>query len=299
MKASIAMLAFFYFPDWIGRLVVSLQAFGGGRCMVRNRLFLALAVLALVGAAPAAWAHFGTITPSDDIITQEDSKTISIDVKFIHPMEMHYMEMEKPKRFGVLYKGKAEDLLATLQATKGKSADQDKTFSFWKASYTIKKPGDYCFFEEPTPYWEPAEDKFIVHYAKVCVNALGLEGGWDKPVGLETEIIPLTRPYGLWTGNVFTGVVLVKGKPVPNAEVEIEYLNESPENKSPLKAPSDPFVTQVVKADKNGVFTYAMPKAGWWGFAALQDASWKLKKDGKPKDVEIGAVLWVRTTDMK
>jgi len=118
-------------------------------------------------------------------------------------------------------------------------------------------------------------------------------------VGLETEIIPLTRPYGLWTGNVFTGKVLVKGKPVPDAEVEIEYLNESPENKSPLKAPADPFVTQVVKADKNGVFTYAMPKAGWWGFAALQDASWTLKKDGKPKKVEIGAVFWVRTTDMK
>ncbi len=268
--------------------------------MTRNRLFLALTLLALTAAAPAARAHFGVILPSDDIVTQEDSKTLTLEVKFIHPMEMHYMEMEKPKRFGVLIKGgKPDDLLSTLQEAKGKSPDQKETFTYWKASYAIKKPGDYVFYVEPKPYWEPAEDKFIVHYTKVCVNALGLEEGWDKPVGLETEIIPLTRPYGLWTGNVFTGMVTLKGKPVPNAEVEVEYLNESPENKAPFKAPSDPFVTQKVKADKNGVFTYAMPKAGWWGFAALQDAPWKLKKDGKSKDVEIGAVLWVHTTDMK
>jgi cobalt/nickel transport protein len=253
----------------------------------------------MVSYVPAVRAHFGTIIPSDDIVAQEDSKTLSVEVKFIHPMEMHYMEMEKPKRFGVLYKGKVEDLLGSLEKAQGKSPDQQESFGFWKSKFVVKRPGDYTFFVEPSPYWEPAEDKFIVHYTKVCVNALGLEEGWDKPVGLEAEIIPMTRPYGFWTGNVFTGRVLHKGKAVPNAEVEVEYLNESPESKGTLKAPSDPFVTQVVKADGNGVFTYAMPKAGWWGFAALMDASFKLKKDGKPKDVEIGAVYWVHTVDMK
>ena len=267
--------------------------------MLRFRLSYVLSVLALLALAPAAWAHFGTITPSDDIVTQEDPKTITLEVKFIHPMEMHYMEMEKPKRFGVMHKGKTDDLLAGLQSAQGKSPDQDRTFTFWKSTFAVKKPGDYTFFVEPAPYWEPAEDKFIVHYTKVCVDALGLEEGWDKPVGLETEIVPLTRPYGLWTGNIFTGQVLLKGKPVPSAEVEIEYLNESAGDKGVVKAPSDPYVTQVVKADKNGVFSYAMPRAGCWGFAALNDASWKLKKDGKLKDVEIGAVYWLHTIDMK
>lgn len=259
-----------------------------------------LLFLCLIGSfAPEARAHFGTVIPSDDIVTQEDSKTLSIEVKFIHPMEMHYMEMEKPKRFGVFYKGKAQDLLSSLEKAQGKSPDQQESFTFWKTQYPVKRPGDYTFFLEPTPYWEPAEDKFIVHYTKVCVNALGLEEGWDDEVGLEMEIVPRTRPYGLWTGNVFTGQVLHKGKPVSDAEVEVEYLNESPENKAVVKAPSDPFVTQVVKADKRGIFTYAMPRAGWWGFAALEDADWKLKKDGKSKEVEIGAVYWVHTVDMK
>jgi cobalt/nickel transport protein len=268
--------------------------------MLRLRLFPVFCFLSLLAFAPVARAHFGTLIPSENIVTQETSKTLTMEVKFIHPMEMHYMDLEKPKRFGVVVKGgKPMDLLSTLQGAQGKAPDQDRSFNFWKAAYTIQKPGDYTFFMEPAPYWEPSEDKFIVHYTKVCVSALGLSEGWDKPVGLETEIVPLARPYGLWTGNVFTGQVLLKGKPVPDAEIEIEYLNESPDNKNLVKAPSDPYVTQVVKADKNGVFTYAMPRAGWWGFAALSEASFKLKKDGKQKSVEIGAVYWVRTIDMK
>ena len=260
---------------------------------------LIIGVAAVLGTASICQAHFGTIVPSDDIITQSDNKTITVEAKFIHPMELHYMEMEKPKQFGVLHKGKKKDLLSTLTAAKGKSPDQAQEFTFWKTDYKIRRPGDYTFYMEPVPYWEPAEDLFIVHYTKVCVNALGLEEGWDEPVGLETEIVPLTRPYGLWTGNIFTGRVLLDGKPVPNAEVEIEYLNETPGNVSMVIPPSDPFVTQVVKADQNGVFSYAMPKSGWWGFSALNEADWKLKHKGEEKAVEIGAVYWVKTTDMK
>ena len=265
---------------------------------VNGILSLMVASLLLLSVVPA-WAHFGTITPSDDIVSQDDSKTLKLQIKFIHPLEMHYMEMAKPKQFGVVHDGKKDDLIANLKSAKGKGPDQKGEFTFWTADYPIRRPGDYTFFVEPTPYWEPAEDCFIVHYTKVCVNALGLEEGWDEPVGLETEIVPLTRPYGLWTGNLFTGQVLLKGKPVPFAEVEVEYLNETPGNPSLVQAPADPYVTQVVKADAGGVFSYAMPRAGWWGFAALNEADWKLKQDGQEKGVEIGAVYWVKTIDMK
>ncbi len=256
------------------------------------------ATLLLLAPGPAL-AHFGAIVPSDDIVTQEDDKTLTLQVKFIHPMEMHYMEMEKPKQFGVVHGGQRADLLAGLTAAKGKAPDQTEDFTYWTADFPVRRPGDYLFYVEPAPYWEPAEDLFIVHYTKVCVNALGLEEGWDEPVGLETEIVPLTRPYGLWTGNVFTGQVLLKGQPVPFAEVEVEYLNESPGNPGIVAAPADAFVTQVVKSDANGVFTYAMPRAGWWGFSALNEADWTLPHEGQDKGVEIGAVFWVHTRDMK
>lgn len=266
--------------------------------MSRTRLVIASSSFAaLLASASLCHAHFGAVIPSDDIVTQQDAKKIEVAVKFLHPMEGQYMEMAKPKRFGVVHGPNTTDLLPNLHANKGKGAD--KAATFWTAEYQIKKPGDYLFFMEPQPYWEPAEDSFIVHSTKVCVNALGLEEGWDKPVGLETEIIPKTRPYGLWTGNVFTGQVLIKGKPAADVDVEIEYLNESKGNPKKVQPPSDPFITQVVKTDANGLFTYAMPRAGWWGFAALSTADWTIKQDGADKPVELGAVLWVHTTDMR
>lgn len=268
---------------------------------MHSRHFLATAtcLTSLIGFSTIGAAHFGAIIPSDDIVSQQDAKKIQVALKFLHPMEGHYMELVKPIQFGVLSDGKKIDLLPALTATSGKGGDQKKGFASWKTEYPIKRPGDYTFYMEPAPYWEPAEDSFIVHYTKVCVNALGLEQGWDSVLGLETEIIPKTRPYGLWTGNVFTGQVLVKGKPAADVEVEIEYLNESKDNPKTVQPPSDPFVTQVIKTDANGLFTYAMPRAGWWGFAALSTADWTIKKDGADKPVEIGAVYWVHTTTMK
>ena len=56
-------------------------------------------------------------------------------------------------------------------------------------------------------------------------------------------------------------------------------------------------VTQVLKADANGIFSYAAPASGWWGFAALQEADFQIDHDGQPKNVELGAVIWVHFED--
>lgn len=264
--------------------------------MKKISINITVMIFFLLGWIANASAHFGMIIPSDNIITQKHSKIIKLEVKFLHPMENSYMNMEKPVKFGVRISDKNVDLLGTLRTRKAKGNSQTKDFTCWETTYKIKRPGDYTFYVEPKPYWEPAEDCYIIHFTKVCVNAFGLEQGWDDEAGLETEIVPLSRPYGLWTGNIFTGVVKVKGKQVPYAEVEVEYYNKE----SKIEPPANPYITQVIKADENGVFSYAMPKAGWWGFAALNEASWKIKgPDGKDKAVEIGAVYWVKTIDMK
>ena len=257
---------------------------------MKKKIYTALLSTVITAVcASFSWAHFGMILPSDDIVSKEDKKEINLSIQFVHPFEGHYMNMEKPKAFGVMKGGQKKDILHTLKKR------MKKNFITWKSSYKIKKPGDYLFYVEPLPYWEPSEEAFIIHYTKVIVNAFGLEQGWDSEIGLKTEIVPLTRPYGLWTGNVFQGIVKVDGKPVPNAEVEVEYYNKNAE----IKPPGAPYITQVIKADVNGVFTYAMPIGGWWGFAALNTADYTIKKDGKDYPVEIGAVLWVKTRDMK
>ncbi len=229
------------------------------------------------------FAHFGMLIPSQSMVGPQQ-KTINLDLSFSHPFEMQGMPLAKPKVFSVKANGKTKDLLPRLKTTKimGKKA--------WETDFTFQRPGVYTFYMQPQPYWEPAEDCFIVHYTKTVVGAFGDESGWDEPVGLKTEIVPLSRPFGLYEGNVFQGQVLMDGKPVPYAEVEVEYYNREKE----AKAPTDYMITQVIKADANGVFTYSPPEKGWWGFAALNSADYTLKHNGEPKDVELGAVLWVR-----
>jgi len=151
-------------------------------------------------------------------------------------------------------------------------------------------PRCHTFYMEPQPYWEPAEDVFIIHYTKTVVAAFGSDEGWDRELGLKTEIVPLTKPFGLYEGNVFQGIVKFDSQPVPFAEVEVEFYNRD----QTAQAPTDYMITQTIKADQNGVFTYAAPHFGWWGFAALNEADYKLKTEaGQEKGVELGAVLWV------
>jgi len=258
--------------------------------MVRKAMAFCLTFLMIFLLVSIGSAHFGMIVPSDDMVTPNDSKRIDLKIQFAHPFEGHLMNMVKPEQFGVLARGQKTDLLNSLKEKKMEGS------STWESGFQIKRPGDHVFYVEPKPYWEPAEECFIVHYTKVVVNAFGLEEGWDEEVGLKTEIVPLTRPYGLWTGNIFQGVVKVNGKPVPYAEVEVEYYNE----KGKVKSPADPFITQVIKADESGIFSYVMPREGWWGFAALNTDTKKIKHtDGQEYPIEIGAVLWVKTYDMK
>ena len=239
--------------------------------------------------AQKVFAHFGMVIPSDSMVMQGENRDVRITLSFSHPFEMIGMELVKPEDFGVIANGKKQDLLGKLKMTKV----MDHTA--WNTDYKIKRPGVYAFYMAPKPYWEPAEDCFIAHYTKTIVTAFGDDEGWDEEIGLKTEIIPLSKPFGLYAGNVFQGIVKMDGQPIPYAEVEVEYYNEDKK----AEAPTDYMITQTIKADKNGVFTYAVPRAGWWGFAALNTADKKMKIKGEEKDVELGAVIWVKFHDWK
>lgn len=248
----------------------------------------ALSIIAGLALPVAAQAHFQELIPSTDIVPDEGNHSVNLRIVFTHPMEGGpTMDMGQPVQFGVFADGKKADLRGELHAKpfKGKAA--------FEASYKLKEPGDYVFYLEPSPYWEPAEKHYLVHYTKVVVD-LGSGEGWDKLVGLPMEIQPLTRPYGVWAGNVFRGIALKDGKPLPFANVEIEWVNDGS-----VKAPSDPFVTQVVKTDAEGTFSYVMPRAGWWGFNALTEGEERPGPDGKPVGVELGGTIWVKAVNMK
>ncbi len=236
-----------------------------------------IAILTL-GLSLFANAHFLTFLSNTDNVTDQKQTKIDFDISFIHPFEQSGMNMEKPEIFVNNKENK-------LVLTETKKFDHKS----WKSSYEIKTPDVYKFFVQPQPYFEPSEEKFISHVPKLIISSFGLEDGWDEPLGLKYEIIPMTKPFALYSGNLFQGKVLHNGKPAANTEVEVELYNEFG-----LKAPSDAHITQVVKTDENGVFSFVMNHKGWWGFAALIEEGELKHSDGKMYPIENGALIWVK-----
>ena len=263
----------------------------GSKGGTMNKAVIAAAALALsVAGGSAADAHFQVLLPSTDVVADPSGAALIVELAFTHPMERGpAMEMAMPARFGVLGPAGVEDLRDRLEPRPidGKGA--------WWSAYRVNQPGNYVFFVEPQPYWEPAEGKMIIHYTKVVVDGFEWGDGWDASIGFPVEIRPLVRPYGLWTGNLFRGVVERNGEPVPFAEIEVEWMNDGS-----VEAPAAAFITQVIRADAHGVFAYALPRAGWWGFAALIEGDETLPNpDGEAAPVELGGLMWVRAVDMK
>jgi cobalt/nickel transport protein len=259
---------------------------------------------AILGSAAVASAHFQMIyTP--EMAMQKGGK-IPLKLVFTHPFEAgHTMDMGPVEEFYVVRsrgenEPKKTDLKDTLKPITWTSLTNEG--KAWETTYSARG-GDHAFVLIPEPYWEGADGFYIKQNTKVIVNVGGEPGAWSEPVGIPTEIVPMAKPYDRWTGNVFQGQVLFDGKPVPGAEVEIEFMNHEPlldsnsfAKEGEVEAPQDSFVLQTIFADANGVFTFGIPRAGWWGFAALDldpDYTYKDKKCSHD------AVIWIQAKDMK
>jgi len=265
--------------------------------MIKKVLFLCLIVF---GIACNGSAHFQMLyTPESAFVRSEK---VTLKLVFTHPFEAgHTMNMDKPEQFFVIHKGKRTDLLQKLISIKWKSLTNEG--KAWETTYRLKGMGDYIFCLVPAPYYEPSEDIYMQQITKVILNVAGIPTDWDKEVGLPAEIIPLDKPYALWVGNVFRGIVKAAGKPVPYAEVEVEYLNHNPLMKknmfakeAKIKAPQSSFITMTIKSDANGVFTFGIPKAGWWGFSAIGIGP---KKKYKGKEFSQDAVIWIQAHEIR
>jgi cobalt/nickel transport protein len=238
------------------------------KCLIK----LALALLVLL-PGPAG-AHFLVLKPSSD--TVDSPGRLSLTFRFTHPMHPGGDMPFEVERAGVLFRGK---VLPLRWKRRGLA---------YTAGFDIRTPGVYQFFVVSSPYFEPAEGRFIKQFAKVYVSAFGLEAGWDAPAGFDVEIVPLVRTFGLWQGCTFTGRVLVKGKPAGGVRVEVEYLNERK-----IELSGSAFSTLVLKTDEDGYFSFTFPWSGWWGFSAVVERG-TLFKGGREYPVELGGVLWVK-----
>ncbi|SDW72506.1 cobalt/nickel transport protein [Ruegeria halocynthiae] len=258
---------------------------------------LLLAATAALTMPIMAQAHFLLEYTTDTII--ERPGDVPVKLVFWHPFEAgHVMALEKPEEFFVIHNGEKTDLMDTLQETSFEGPDNSaKAFL---GSVPVKRSGDYVVVTVPAPYHEESEDIYIQQITKAYLNRNGLPTDWDQPQGLVTEILPLNKPYNIIAGSTFSGRVLSEGKPVAGAEIEIEYIAAAPDmtgtgaheaTVSPL-----PGGALVTISDDNGYFSFGVPKAGYWGFAALGSGP---KTEHEGKELSQDAVIWIRAWDLE
>ena len=244
--------------------------------------FIGLICAVLLLCCDVAQAHFGMVIPSSSTIMESEQGNMSAIIAFSHPFSARGMNMEKPEQVFLEGPGGRENLTDSLEAVHFMDGEA------WQAKFRLSKPGVWQLAAIPKPYYEKSEDNYIIHYTKTVIGAFGVEDGWNKMLGLPMEIMPLVRPFANYAGNLFGATVFKNGKPLPNAIVEVEFLNAS----GLVSAPNPYYETQVLRTDQNGNFYFSVPWAGWWGFAALaEDTAGNLAKEGK--QVETGAVIWL------
>ncbi|WP_246657496.1 DUF4198 domain-containing protein [Cohaesibacter sp. CAU 1516] len=245
----------------------------------------------------AAQAHFQlAYTPE---VNLEKAGNVPFKLIFWHPMENgHAMDMGKPNAFFAVFKDKKIDLMDSLKPITFKGESNEA--AAFEGTLKAKRNGDYIVVVEPAPYYEGSEDIYIQQITKSYINKGGIPTNWNEPVGLKTEIVPLNKPTNILAGSTFTGRVLTNGKPVAGAEIEIEYLSAEPDMETNAatepKAGGMPGGAIVALSDDNGYFSFGIPKAGFWGFAALGSGP---DTEHEGKELSQDAVIWIRAYDVK
>ncbi|MBE9399662.1 DUF4198 domain-containing protein [Pontibacterium sp. N1Y112] len=270
-----------------------------GAKLVFKKLSLSLVATSVL-LSTSAQAHFQMVYTPDLLLDRGGE--ITLKTPFTHPAASgHVMSVEKPEQFFHVRKDKKTDLLPSLKPINWTSAEN--TGPAYEADVRLRGLGDNLFVYKTAPYMEEAEDIYIQQITKTIVNVGSLPTGWNDDLGLEAEIVPLTKPYAIYAGGSFTGVVKSEGQPVPFAEIEVEYVNYQPDmnanafgQASSITPPADAFITMTMFADANGTFTFALPKAGQWGFCALGVGP---KKEHNGKTLSQDAVIWVQAHPVK
>lgn len=268
-------------------------------------------VLLLVVLVNSVYAHFQLVYTPQSVIP-EDATAAEFKLVFTHPFEAgHTMDIGKTesgeikgmKEFFAVHKGQKTDLLPGLKDIVFTSMENEgKGYEFTlNKEYGLRGGGDWVLVAVPQPYYESSEDVYIQQIIKVMINKGNLSTDWSERVADGyPEILPLVKPYDVWTGGIFRGVVVDgKGKPVPFAEIEFEYINyaiDMQKNAFTGKPKLEKTGAGTILANGQGVFEFIPPRAGYWGFAALGAGG---EKQFSGKELSEDAVLWIEAQPLE
>jgi cobalt/nickel transport protein len=253
--------------------------------MARIPSNLMLGVTVLFASSARTNAHFQMLLPSAPSGSTDQQMTVTY--QWGHPFEHQLFDAPKPESITVVEPdGTRSDLSASARKI-DIPGDGGKSVTAFQVTYTPRQRGDYKFTVATPPIWMDEEKLFLQDVVKTLFH-VQTQNGWDSAAGLDFEIVPLTRPYGLIPGIVFQAQALKKGKPLAGSTVEVEHYNPKP----PKDLPADEQITRSVKTDPNGVFTCTLTEAGWWCVTVERDGG-KREHEGKMYPLKQRSTLWV------
>jgi len=228
---------------------------------------VAIAFLILLIVCGVAQAHFTMILPKMDAKAEDYladlGETKTLYILWGHPFEHVLFDCPNVEVSLRDPDGVTKPLTPEPVTVEGVKA--------WKVSFKVEKMGDYIVTVKLV-----AEEHGLIDYAKTIIHC-GEEAwkGWDAVVGQEAEVVPLTRPYGIEEGFVFSGKALFNGEPLADAVVEVEKYHPK-EVADPIvklaeeKFKQDPpmMFTRVVKTNERGEFSFTLDEPGIWFIGA-------------------------------
>jgi cobalt/nickel transport protein len=238
------------------------------------------ALAALCLSVVPARAHYNMLLPEKHSVQRGEAVTFLY--QWGHPFEHQLFDAPAPREVWQLSPGGTRlSVLGRLQ--KQVHPGPVKFFVRFQA----EERGDYLFGLVSAPIWMEEEQEFVEDFVKTVVHVQA-QRGWDATLGMELELVPLTRPYGLAAGCAFLTQGFRAGKPLANALVEVERYSDQ----APSSMPPDEQITRTVKTDVNGVATCTLAEPGWWCIT-LQHLEGTRQHDGKPAPVRKRASFWV------
>ncbi|MCL6620955.1 MAG: DUF4198 domain-containing protein [Syntrophobacterales bacterium] len=265
---------------------------------MRIRLQLA-AVLAVVLLLPAGLAaHVHVLWPKTPGCYGRSGEAAVWTLFWGHPTEMLVDDALPPKAWVRGPEGrKGPVVLREIRLQDGERGQNRRAF---EAEFTPDGRGDYYLVLESPPVFIPEDKAFCRDWVKGIWH-VDVERGWDDTLGLEVEIVPLTRPYGWPAGVAFTGKAVFKNAPLTRAVVEVERLSGFPV--PPDRRPRDrfgrensPLLNRTAKTDLNGYFTVTLDQPGWW-VITVSRTDGTLTREGKTYPVHKRGCLWVHVEE--
>jgi cobalt/nickel transport protein len=264
------------------------------------RIFLSAFILAL--ACTRVGAHYNILLPNSP--STKKGEKVTFTHLWGHPFEHEISDAPAPRQvFAITPDGQRLDLTKGAQTIKVPGAD-GKEVNANRFDFVPEMRGDYTFVLVTAPAWMEDQKESVEDVVKVVLH-VQTQKGWGAYLNEPTELVPITRPYGLLPGMVFQARALfplppefAKGKersqPLAGALVEFERYNDKPTK----EGPEDELMTFRTQTDSQGVLTGALPEPGWWGITVSREAG-TFKAKGELFPLKQRLTLWVHVSEKK